>query len=109
MITIKDIFKAFDSPVRIVIQGEGNQACTVKQPVRDEEKLSIAQQEAQILEMLNQKGDLTSADLSTLLDLSRDTIARRLRTLVKDNRVAIIGSGSNITYSTDPEKLSCAR
>ena len=109
MITLKQIFQAFDSPVRIVIQGDGDAACTIKKPVKDDEKLSVEEQERLIIDILDQKGDLASSEISDALELSRDTVARRLRTLVKNNRVAIIGAGPNITYSTDPDKLSCAR
>lgn len=105
MTMLKNFFSKLKTTTRVsIVSGGGN--CNDDS---QETKLSVAEQEKLILELLNERGQLSTAEIGAELGIGRDAATRHLRSLVTNNQVATVGHGSNVKYTTDLAALACGR
>jgi len=69
-----------------------------KKPEIGEKNLEIEEQKSKILEMFNEKEEITNNDIEKLLDVSDSTATRRLQELEKEGKIKSSGNYPRITY-----------
>jgi len=69
-----------------------------KRPKIGEKDLEIERQKTKILEMFNEKDEITNNDVEELLDVSDSTATRRLQELEEEGKIKSFGNYPRITY-----------